>query len=137
MTAHLKQKCHFFYVEILCKFFQSISEAQDEAKYKEQEDNKYSHESKESDENSEIKNILSSVEKAIEKPPDNRMSKYIVEDEKASTQQEHMDQDWKIPVLETSESEFEESEYSKAGLSNMGFDKKCRLRKNPAVKLIS
>ena len=105
------------------KFFQNISEAQDEAKCQEQEDNKYSHESKESDENSEIKNILSSVVKDTERTSDTRISKNFDEDKKASTQQDQKDQDWKIPVLETSESEFEESEYSKAGLSNLGFDK--------------
>ena len=92
------------------KFFQNVSEAQ------QGDEGDFSVESRYSDEDSEIKTILGSGQKK-------RDSKYIVkssDDEETSKKSKC----GKIPVLDTSESEFEESELSRAGFSNFAFDDK-------------
>ena len=88
------------------KFFQNVSEAQ------QGEEGDFSVESRYSDEDSEIKNILGSGK---------RNSKYVVKSDEESL---NKSKGYKIPVLDTSESEFEESELSKAGFSNFAFDDK-------------
>ena len=88
------------------KFFQNVSEAQ------QGEEGDFSVESRYSDEDSEIKNILGSGK---------RNSKYVVKSDEESL---NKSKSYKIPVLDTSESEFEESELSKAGFSNFAFDDK-------------
>ena len=88
------------------KFFQNVSEAQ------QGEEGDFSVESRYSDEDSEIKNILGSGK---------RDSKYVVKSDEESLDKS---KGYKIPVLDTSESEFEESELSKAGFSNFAFDDK-------------
>ena len=88
------------------KFFQNVSEAQ------QGEEGDFSVESRYSDEDSEIKNILGSGK---------RDSKYVVKSDEESL---NKSKSYKIPVLDTSESEFEESELSKAGFSNFAFDEK-------------
>ena len=87
-------------------FFQNVSEAQ------QGEEGDFSVESRYSDEDSEIKNILGSGK---------RNSKYVVKSDEESL---NKSKGYKIPVLDTSESEFEESELSKAGFSNFAFDEK-------------
>ena len=92
------------------KFFQNVSEAQ------QGDEGDFSVESRYSDEDSEIKTILGSGQKK-------RDSKYIAkssDDEETSKKSKC----GKIPVLDTSESEFEESELSRAGFSNFAFDDK-------------
>ena len=89
------------------KFFQNVSEAQ------QGDEGDFSVESRYSDEDSEIKTILGSSQKK-------RDSKYIVKSDK----EEASNKSKKIPVLDTSESEFEESELSRAGFSNFAFDEK-------------
>ena len=88
------------------KFFQIVSEAQ------QGEEGDFSVESRYSDEDSEIKNILGSGK---------RDSKYVVKSDEESLKKS---KGYKIPVLDTSESEFEESELSKGGFSNFAFDEK-------------
>lgn len=88
------------------KFFQNVSEAQ------QGEEGDFSVESRYSDEDSEIKNILGSGK---------RNSKYVVKSDEESL---NKSKGYKIPVLDTSESEFEESELSRAGFSNFAFDDK-------------
>ena len=69
-------------------------------------------ESRYSDEDSEIKNILGSG---------HRDSRYVIKSDEESPRKSKCR---KIPVLDTSESEFEESELSRAGFSNLAFDEK-------------
>ena len=91
------------------KFFQNVSEAQ------QGDEGDFSVESRYSDEDSEIKTILGSGQKK-------RDSKYIVKSDDEETAKKS--KCGKIPVLDTSESEFEESELSRAGFSNVAFDEK-------------
>ena len=93
------------------KFFQNVSEAQqgDEADF--------SVESRYSDEDSEIKTILGSAGRKKKK----RESKYIIKSDEEAPNKSKVG---KIPVLDTSESEFDESELSRAGFSNFAFDDK-------------
>ena len=72
----------------------------------------FSVESRYSDEDSEIKNILGSGQ---------RDSRYVIKSDEESPRKSKCR---KIPVLDTSESEFEESELSRAGFSNVAFDEK-------------
>ena len=72
----------------------------------------FSVESRYSDEDSEIKNILGSGQ---------RDSRYVIKSDEESPRKSKCR---KIPVLDTSESEFEESELSRAGFSNLAFDEK-------------
>ena len=88
------------------KFFQNVSEAQ------QGEEGDFSVESRYSDEDSEIKNILGSGK---------RNSKYVVKSDEESL---NKSKGYKIPVLDTSGSEFEESELSRAGFSIFAFDDK-------------
>ena len=91
------------------KFFQNVSEAQ------QGEEGDFSVESRYSDEDSEIKTILGSGQKT------KRDSKYIIKSDEEAPNKSKVG---KIPVLDTSESEFEEREFSKAGFSNFAFDDK-------------
>ena len=91
------------------KFFQNVSEAQ------QGEEGNFSVESRYSDEDSEIKTILGSGQKT------KRDSKYIIKSDEEAPNKSKVG---KIPVLDTSESEFEESEFSRAGFSNFAFDDK-------------
>ena len=88
------------------KFFQNISEAQqgDEADF--------SVESRYSDEDSEIKNILGSGQ---------RDSRYVIKSDEESPRKSKCR---KIPVLDTSESEYYESELLRAEFFNFAFDEK-------------
>jgi len=97
------------------KFFQNVSEAQQGDK------TDFSVESRYSDEDSEIKTILGSGQKKKK-----RESKYIINsDEEAQNKtKQNKSKVGKIPVLDTSESEFDESELSRAGFSNFAFDEK-------------
>jgi hypothetical protein len=129
------------------KFFQNISEAQSEDRSLDLDERKFSPESRESDEDSEIKNILRSVGKE-DISQDTRKSKYLVEELKASFEDPNVritfggddnsafGSNFKIPVLDTSESEFDETDSvrcnifnenmkaSKEGIANQGFNEK-------------
>ena len=102
-----KENANSGYNSGMKKFFQNVSEAQ------QGDEGDFSFESRYSDEDSEIKNILGSGQK--------RDSKYIVKSEDETLKKSKCG---KIPVLDTSESEFEESELSRAGFSNFAFDEK-------------